>query len=118
MMLNKSAFFSTMNQISLRMAEEDIKILQMISEEMSTPIATLYRQATSNAFNEWKLDQLFRLYSIGRLVLKKAWKLSRMTWPEFLLELERRQIEPPISELIDDYTEEIRKKIPLKDHIK
>lgn len=107
-----------MNQISLRMAEEDIKILQMVSDEMNTPIASLYRQATLRTFKEWKLDQLFRLYSIGRLGLKKAWKLSRMTWPEFLLELERRQIEPPISELVDEYTDEIRKKIPLKDHKK
>ena len=107
-----------MNQISLRMAEEDIKILQLVSEEMNTPIASLYRQATLKAFNEWKLTHLFRLYSNGRLGLKKVWKLSRMSWTEFLLELERRQIEPPISELVDEYTDKIRKQIQLEDHKK
>jgi predicted HTH domain antitoxin len=68
--------------------------------------------------NEWKLDQLFRLYSNGRLGLKKAWQLSRMAWAEFLLELDRRQIEPPISELVDEYTSKVRQKIQLNDHKK
>ena len=66
-------------------------------------------EAILKAFNKWKLNQLFRLYSNGRLGLKNVWKLSQMSWAEFLLELERRQIEPPISELVDEYTDKIRK---------
>ncbi|MHA2497504.1 MAG: hypothetical protein ACXAEI_18685 [Candidatus Hodarchaeales archaeon] len=41
-----------------------------------------------------------------------------MAWAEFLLELDRRQIEPPISELVDEYTSKVRQKIQLNDHKK
>lgn len=116
--LNAFAVFSVMNQISMRMSEEDIELLQVISHERNTPIASLYRQATYETFNEWKLNQLFRLYSKGHIGLKKTWKLSRMAWAEFLLEIERRQIEPPISELVDEYTDKIRQQIQLDDHKK
>lgn len=107
-----------MNQISLRMTEEDIQFLQVLSAELNTPIASLYRQATHKAFTEWKLNQLFQLYSNGHLGLKKTWKLSRMTWTAFLLELERRQIEPPISELVDEHTNRNRQEIQLSAHKK
>ena len=59
----------------MRIAEEDMEVLRLFSEEMNTPIASLYRQATFNAFNEWKLTQLLRMYEKGRLGLKKVWKL-------------------------------------------
>ncbi len=107
-----------MNQISLRMTKEDMQILKLIADDMNSPLASVYRQATYKAFNEWKIDQIFYFYSKGSFGLKKAWKLSSMPWNEFLLELERRDIEPPIPEMIDRYTDKIRDEIKLKDHKK
>lgn len=43
--------------------------------------------------------------------MKKAWKLSRIGFFEFVNELVKRDIEPPLSEKVQDYGEEVRKKI-------
>ena len=112
------AFFPFMGQISIRIPEEDVELLRIISNQTNTPIASLYRQATNEALREWKLDKLIELYEQGSLGLKKAWKLSNLTWNAFLLELEKRETDPPITELIDSFTDQVRENIQLDNHKK
>ena len=44
--------------------------------------------------------------------------MTSLSWNSFLLELERRDIDPPITEIIDNYTDEIREEIILDYHKK
>ena len=87
-------------------------------DQTNTTLASLYRQATNEALRKWKLDKLIELYEQGSLGLKRAWKLSNLTWNAFLLELERRETEPPITELIDNFTDQVRESIQLDTHKK
>lgn len=110
------AFFPFMGQISIRIPEEDVELLRIISRQTNTPIASLYRQATTEALRKWKLDKLIELYEQGSLGLKKAWKLSNITWNAFLLELEKRETDPPITDFIDRFTDQVREDIQLDNH--
>lgn len=107
-----------MGQISIRIPEEDVELLRIISSQTNTPIASLYRQATNEALRKWKLDKLIELHGQGSLGLKKAWKLSNLTWNAFLLELEKRETDPPITDLIDSFTDQVREDIQLDNHKK
>ena len=107
-----------MKQITMRMSDEDIEILTLASEKINSPVSSLYRQITSEVFNEWKYDKLFQFYSEGKIGLKKLFKLSKMTFGELLLELEKRDIEPPITKEMDEYTKKIRDSLDIEKYMK
>ncbi len=51
------------------------------------------------------------MYQNGEIGLKKVWLLSGLTFIDFIGELKMNDIEPPIPKEIDDYTEEMTKKL-------
>lgn len=61
------------------------------------------------------LEKSITLYSEGKIGLKKAWKLSGLTFFEFTRELEAQNIEPPLSEEVQDYAEKVAKSIKEKE---
>ena len=50
-------------------------------------------------------------YKEGKIGLKRAWKLSNVGFFEFVNELVKRGVEPPLLDEVQDYGEEVRKKI-------
>ncbi len=104
-----------MSQISLRLPEEDVKFLTWISKRRAIPMTTLYREVTHEAFRQWKLETILKEYSSGVIGLKKAWQLSGMTFPEFLYVLEKSEIEPPHTELMELKSEEHIQKLDAED---
>ena len=66
-------------------------------------------------FQEWKMSILLKEYSNGSIGFKQFCKLSGMTIPEGILFFEKVHIEPPISEIIDNYTDKIRESLKISD---
>lgn len=97
-----------MAQISFKIPDAELDFLQWLSKKTSNPVSSIYRNATLDAFREWKLFILLKEYQDGSLGFKELCKLGNITLNQGALLLEQRNIEPPISELVDVYSSKIR----------
>lgn len=70
---------------------------------------------TPEAFREWKISILLKEYQTGSIGFKELCNLGGITFNEGALLLEQKNIEPPISELADDYSAKIRDRMTRKD---
>ncbi len=100
-----------MAQISFKIPEEEHSFLKWYAKKTANSISTLYREATIDRFKEWKLDILFNLYSQGTVGFKQLCNMANISFQEGLLLLEKKDLEPPIPSIVDDYTEAVADKI-------
>jgi len=96
-----------MEQINFRIDPEEKKILQFIAEDRSITITELARQAVLNEIKQKRIDLAFKLLIEGKIGRKRAWKLSGLTYHEFLVEWTNRGAVECISEDIIDKELEI-----------
>ena len=54
---------------------------------------------------------ILEMYQNGEICFKKAWLLSGLRFIDFIEELKMNDIEPPIPEELDDYTEKMAEKL-------
>ncbi len=94
-----------MAQISFKVPDEELVFLKWYSESTSNSISTIYREITLDTFRNWKLDILCEKYSAGTIGFKQLCKLANISYTRGLLVIEERALEPPISEMTDNYTE-------------
>lgn len=102
-----------MTQINFKIPEDEKAFLEWYSEQNAEPISSIYRKATLEPFREWKISILIAEYKKASIRFKQLCDLANLTFEEATLILQKMDIEPPISSIIDDYTTETRNKIEL-----
>jgi len=100
-----------MKQINLYVDEKSFKSLKYFAKEIDIPTSTLAKQIAIPEIKNFLIGKSIEDYKSGKIGFKKAWKLSRIGFFEFVNELVKRDIEPPLSEKVQDYGKEVRKKI-------
>ncbi len=100
-----------MAQISFKIPDDELNFLKWYSNITSHSVSTIYRDVTLETFREWKLDILLSLYEKGAIGFKHLCRLGNISLQEGMLLIEKRDIEPPISEQVDLHTEEVTRKI-------
>ncbi len=105
----------TMAQLSFKIPDNEIIFLKWLSEKTAEPVSSIYRKATLKAFREWKLDYLLNEYQKGAIGFKTLCKLANLSFNEGVLLLEEKDIEPPISKLLDEYSSTVREKLTISD---
>ena len=81
-------------------------------------MSSLYKSATLDAFREWKLDLLLKEYQSGAIRFKQFCDLAAVSLYEGLLILERSEVEPPITEMIDEYSTQVANQLTDSDVFK
>jgi predicted HTH domain antitoxin len=97
-----------MTQINFKIPEKEKDFLLWYSEQHSEPISSIYRNATLESFREWKTSVLISEYQKGSIGFKQFCTLANLSFEEATLIFQKLDIEPPISSVIDDYTDEVR----------
>jgi hypothetical protein len=90
--------------ISFKIPKEDKKFLEWFAKKKAEPIGSIYRLATLDEFHKWKLNELTSLYSKGELAFKEMCDLGGITLTKGMLLLQENDIDPPIPDVIDEYT--------------
>ena len=93
-----------MGQISFKISDAEKEFLEWVAKRTAQPVSTIYRNATLESFQDWKLNYLLKEYQNGNIGLKQFTKLAHINFNQAILYLQKFNIEPPISEIIDDYT--------------
>ena len=96
-----------MDQIGIKLQIEDIKFLEWYSKRTANSKAGIYREATLHAFQKWKINILLKEYKDGKIGFKEMCNLGNLTLLEGMKIIEIEQIEPPITDLMDEYTEKL-----------
>lgn len=96
-----------MDQIGIKLPIEDIKFLEWYSKRTANSKAGIYREATLQAFQKWKINILLKEYEDGKIGFKEMCNLGNLTLLEGMKIIEIEQIEPPITDLMDEYTEKL-----------
>ena len=107
-----------MDQISFKIPSSEMDFLKWWSKKQAQPLSSIYRNATIEHFRQWKTNILINEYSRGSIGFKKFCNLAGISFQEATLLMQESDIEPPISNIIDEYTSSIADKINLKDHEK
>lgn len=97
-----------MSQISIRLKSSDYELIKLWAERKGITLSGAFKEITFGAFNEWKINYLLTEYQSGMINLKKAWVLSNLPLMAFLYLLEKQEIEPPHTELMELKSEETR----------
>ncbi|MHA2366391.1 MAG: hypothetical protein ACXAC7_20710 [Candidatus Hodarchaeales archaeon] len=97
-----------MSQISIRLKSTDYELIKLWAEQKGLTLSGAFKEITSQALNEWKLQFILTEYQSGMISLKKAWILSNLPLMAFLHCLEENHIEPPHTELMELKSEEKR----------
>lgn len=93
-----------MKSITFKLSKRDIVFLSYVSEKTGSPLSSIYRDKTIEFFHDWKISYLLKDYENGKIGLKKFCNLANISFNEGLLLLEKHEIEPPIPEILDNYT--------------
>lgn len=107
-----------MKQISFKLPDPELEFLKWWSEKNAEPISSVYRNATLESFRSWKIEKLLMEYQKGSIGFKRLCRLGNLTFQETTLLLQEHNIDPPISEIIDDYTSKVRDTLTAKDLFK
>lgn len=100
-----------MGQISFKVPEDEMEFLRWWAEKQAQPVSVIYRNATRDNFHEWKIETLIQEYQQGKIGFKRFCNLSGLSFHQASLLFEEKQIEPPISEIMDLYTNKISESI-------
>lgn len=100
-----------MGQISFKISDSEKDFLEWVSQRTAQPVSTIYRNATLESFQEWKINFLLKEYQTGNIGIKQFIRLANISFNQANLLFQKFNIEPPISEIIDDYTTNLRETI-------
>src|SRR3990172_6867165 len=75
---------------------------------------SIYRDSTLEYFRNWKHQYLLREYQKGNIGIKHLCKLGNLTLHQAAQLLEKNDIEPPISEFMEEYTERVAKELTVE----
>ncbi|OLS22118.1 MAG: hypothetical protein HeimC3_32600 [Candidatus Heimdallarchaeota archaeon LC_3] len=104
-----------MSQLTFKIPHGEKEFLEWWANKTGQPKSSIYRNATLEAFVEWKIEILLKEYQQGIIGFKKMCNLGGLTFNQGSLIIQERNIEPPISELIDEHTKSVRERIKPED---
>ena len=82
-----------MQQVNFRLSKEEKEILQQIARTKGISIAELAKNAVLNEIKKDRIEIAFSLLKEGKIGKKRAFIFSSLTYNEFTLELNRRNIQ-------------------------
>ncbi len=91
-----------MKQVNFRLSDDEYKLVEVMAHLTGKSVPALVKEITTENLHHHALNVAISLYTSGKIGLKQAWKLSGRTFHEFTRELVRRDIEPPITDEMDD----------------
>ncbi len=100
-----------MDQINFKISDTEKEFLEWVAKRTAQSVSTIYRNATLDSFQDWKINYLLKEYQNGSIGLKQFTKLANINFNQAILYLQEFNIEPPISEIIDDYTTNLAENI-------
>jgi hypothetical protein len=100
-----------MGQISFKLSEDDMEFLKWYASENSSSVSSLYRDITLETYHQWRLSVLLDIYQKGSIGFKKMCRLAKISLTEGMIEIQKRQIEPPITDSMDEHTSSVRDKL-------
>lgn len=107
-----------MPQINLKISPEEHSVLSLYAEQHNIPLATAFRTIVTNSFEEWRTEYLISQYCSGHLGFKKAWKLSGLSFNEWLVRLEQSECELEMPESIEMMSREIASELDPRKFLK
>ena len=107
-----------MGQISFKISDKEMEFLRWFSRKTAQPLSSIYRNVTLDAFHQWKISTLIEEYRNGAIGFKQMCNLGNLSFSQGLILLQNNDVEPPIPEIVDDYTSHIREKMTPRDVFK
>ncbi len=111
-----------MEQINIRVQEEEKRLLQALAAMKGVSVPEFVKQAVLKEIAPVRVDIAFQLLKEGKIGRKRAWMLSGLPYPEFMVEWSKRGAEEVVPEeaiereILDagklDMTKFLRKKTP------
>ena len=87
-----------MEQINFRLLKDEKEILTTIARSRGISVAEFAKKAVLKEITPSRSDLAFRLLKEGKIGFKRAWKISGLTYHEFLIEWSNRGAEEKISQ--------------------
>lgn len=91
-----------MEQINFRLLKDEKEILTTIARSRGISVAEFAKKAVLKEITPLRLDLAFRLLKEGKIGFKRAWKISGLTYHEFLIEWSNREAEEKISQKTEE----------------
>ena len=107
-----------MRQINFRLSDEEYDILDLLSHHLNESIPNLSKRILLENLADIRIKIALKAYQKNKIGLKKAWKLSGLSFFEFNKLIVENNIEPPIPEELDDKLIEIALDIKQEDLFK
>ena len=107
-----------MTQLNLKLSEEEYEVLKYYSRNENLPLASAFRTIIHEPVDSWRLNFTIQEYCRGKLGFKKAWKMSGVSFNQWLKALEQSGLELEIPEIIEEESEKLAQSLDLKDFLK
>jgi predicted HTH domain antitoxin len=104
-----------MFQINFRVTPEEYEIIKQYSELAESSIPTVVKQLTLAEIKKQSRSLALNLYRQNKIGFKQAYKLSFVTFQEFIQILIENNIEPNIPDDLDDEMIRIAKSLKFSD---
>ena len=106
---------SIMKQINFRLNDEEYGVVKELAEMLGKSVPMLLKELSLKEIDTIRSKIALDLYANKKIGLKKAWKLSHLSFIEFLSLLEERDIEPNISDELDEKMVKLALNLNFKD---
>ncbi|MHA1728027.1 MAG: hypothetical protein ACTSWY_04780 [Promethearchaeota archaeon] len=104
-----------MKQINFRLTEDEYEIVDNISKILDKSIPSLLKEIGMKEIEKICPKLALNLYRNNKIGLKKAWKLSRLTFFEFIQLLIENNIEPNIPDELDEKMVDLAQNLKISD---
>ena len=91
-----------MKQINFRLTDEEYQLVEELAKFLNKSVPLLLKELGMKEIDAIRLKLALDLYANKKIGLKKAWKLSHIPFIEFLQLLQKNDIEPNISDELDE----------------
>ncbi|MCF2141075.1 MAG: hypothetical protein K9W44_13535 [Candidatus Lokiarchaeota archaeon] len=91
-----------MNQVNFRLKESEHEIAKIIAEYNGKSLAEYARQTLLTDIRSKRCDLAFKLVEEGKCGMKRAWKISGLSFREFLIEWNNRKASEKISDNLQE----------------
>ena len=91
-----------MKQVNFRLADEEYELLMLLAEQLNDSVPNLSKKILLENISDVRKKVALKAYEQKKIGLKKAWKLSGLTFYEFNELLVANDVEPNIPDDVDD----------------
>ena len=91
-----------MEQINFRLLSDEKEILSTIARSRGISVAEFAKKAVLKEVSLLRVDLAFNLLEEGKIGFKRSWKISGLTYHEFLIEWSNRGAEEKISQIAEE----------------